>query len=771
MDYDPARLTHNRIGEENVTRKQRLDRLVEVFLDESLQPGPELLIITGFMPFEWMREIHAGFEKGTKRSFRQSSRRIVDYCEILQKRIISDPLDPQAGFFRNEKGEIDSLNDPNCTNFALMRMLGWYFNHFKNLSPTAQKKLKAAIETYAHAQARRRTHFGYTNIVLMEIANRILTGEVLGDREIAASGFKRMEGWLEFTALASGPSEFNSPTYTGVCLYVIGALLQWTKGRHVRLLASIVQERLWLHTAMYFHRPTAQLAGPHSRSYHPDITFNPSMIKSALYAELNDERLMGPNHTLHDSSWSAHRIRFFMPIHIRALIEDAQLPFQARETVSILAARPDESDSTLSLHGAKEVEARYEDGQLLLPSTHTIPLENLRVRGDTTCYQTKDYSLGTIARWQMSVQRECLFATWRHQSDREWDFFRYLFNRLLINGIRADWFYPGHFYSCQEGGTALVVQCLPDSPRVEALAVSDISIQLVMPHASQFDDVALLSKTGMHKIKSGMSTTLARDQSLALRDGDVYIGLLPFTLTGLDGKEIELVSQGAGYSEPTGFDLRFENQGPGPDAHNLSLRFQVYKGRRRKFLRKQLAPLRCGYVIEMASRDEVGDFDSFCSMLAGSKVIEKAKRRSELYTYRRKGLSLSLEIQPNVPEAAPRRVVNGEEISGARLESPDAVQGSETILKSGDAILKKNNVPVWLIANSKRKHYVVTNPCRSSTPIDLRTPHGRILIEHLHRGRMICDLGDKPSIVIESFEQPGKIEALRMKKPAIEIRV
>ena len=135
--------------------------------------------------------------------------------------------------------------------------------------------------------------------------------------------------------------------------------------------------------------------------------------------------------------------------------------------------------------------------------------------------------------------------------------------------------------------------------------------------------------------------------------------------------------------------------------------------------------------------------------------------------YQRKGRSLLLEIDEDNWDSPVIRQINGKSITGRRLESPFAAQGPETALRVAGCSLKKNSVPLLFIADSERRHYVVTNPCREATPIVLKTPHGTIRCDSLPRGRIICKLDQRPSVHVETFEKPGRISAERMGKPKI----
>jgi hypothetical protein len=54
-----------------------------------------------------------------------------------------------------------------------------------------------------------------------------------------------------------------------------------------------MEELLWRHIARYWHAPTMQLGGPHSRAYRRDVAGASGFLKVVLYRLLGDGRLLG----------------------------------------------------------------------------------------------------------------------------------------------------------------------------------------------------------------------------------------------------------------------------------------------------------------------------------------------------------------------------------------------------------------------------------------------------------------------------------------------
>jgi hypothetical protein len=173
----------------------------------------------------------------------------------------------------------------------------------------------------------------------------------------------------------------------------------------------------------------------------------------------------------------------------------------------------------------------------------------------------------------------------------------------------------------------------------------------------------------------------------------------------------------------------------------------------------------------MSSREEVGSFDDFCNTLSRAKLKERCGAHIERYTYRRKGRELVLECGGEEPEEAPKRCVDGKQIVSRSLLSPLAVQGRERLLRLKGCTLKKGDAAVWFVADRKRKRYVVTNPSQHATPIDLKTPDGTVHVEALCCGRLTCKLGDRPTVLVESVCDPGRVSTSGVRKVAVKVRI
>ncbi len=148
----------------------------------------------------------------------------------------------------------------------------------------------------AFAEAERLdVHWTYTNIYLMDAANSVLGGQLLNIDAVRLRGEQRLVDWAKRTKQEGAPHEFNSPTYSAVQINALAAIAQFAEDDATRRLAGEMEQFVWRHVAPYWHAPTMQLGGPHSRAYRRDVAGAPGFLKVLLYKLLGDTRLLAPS--------------------------------------------------------------------------------------------------------------------------------------------------------------------------------------------------------------------------------------------------------------------------------------------------------------------------------------------------------------------------------------------------------------------------------------------------------------------------------------------
>ena len=107
----------------------------------------------------------------------------------------------------------------------------------------------------------------YTNIVLKDIANSCLGGQLLGDDNIGQRGREKLVRWMAHVDTYGLPAEYNSPNYASVAVRVLGRLAELTEDEHTRIRARTMLARLGLSAALHVHPGIGCWAGPFSRAY------------------------------------------------------------------------------------------------------------------------------------------------------------------------------------------------------------------------------------------------------------------------------------------------------------------------------------------------------------------------------------------------------------------------------------------------------------------------------------------------------------------------
>ena len=187
--------------------------------------------------------------------------------------------------------EDQGVTDLNAVQFALERLTPFLAEYGEQLSPAFRQQLTEAIRLGAAEIARLDVGVAYTNITLLDILDTTLAGQVLGDAALLERGRAKLDHWIAFTNRSGAVPEYNSPTYAPVDIHALTHLAGMAAELPTRVRAQVMLERLWLHTVLHYHDGTAQLAGPHSRAYHNDVTGGVCGIKRLLYGVLADPRL------------------------------------------------------------------------------------------------------------------------------------------------------------------------------------------------------------------------------------------------------------------------------------------------------------------------------------------------------------------------------------------------------------------------------------------------------------------------------------------------
>jgi hypothetical protein len=157
--------------------------------------------------------------------------------------------------------------DWNWADFCGARLAQMLADHRALLPAELAGAMLASLGHAAWSIFRRNVGPGYTNIAIMGAGVALAAGELLGEPRLAEYGRTRLRRFVEHTAHHGGFNEYNSPTYTVIALHECERILHLVHDEAARADAETIRRHAWETVAEHFHPPTAQWAGPHSRTY------------------------------------------------------------------------------------------------------------------------------------------------------------------------------------------------------------------------------------------------------------------------------------------------------------------------------------------------------------------------------------------------------------------------------------------------------------------------------------------------------------------------
>ncbi len=222
-------------------------------------------------------------------------------------------IDPHHGnFFWMAEDEF--VGDLNAVEFCLENLIPLMMDSTDLLEPKMRERVLAAIRLGLEEIARLDVRVSYSNITMLDILNTCLGGELLEEDSIAKRGYDKLNAWIAYTDRSGTPREYNSPTYTRVCVNALGILSRYLKDEESRVRARTFAARIGITVGLHIHPGTGRWAGPHSRAYHPTVICEGP-------AEVHAVRDWIKNGSLPD--W------------VDKLIDPRQVPYEVRETASI----------------------------------------------------------------------------------------------------------------------------------------------------------------------------------------------------------------------------------------------------------------------------------------------------------------------------------------------------------------------------------------------------------------------------------------------------
>ncbi len=231
-------------------------------------------------------------------------------------------------------------------------------------------------------------HDGNVNHPLAAWCALILGGERWGEPLAVASGRGRLQALRQTVGdrrharrRQAVSSEYNSPTYSALDLWWLALIAEYAQDAEARRCARFLEERRWVETALFYHAPSQQFAGPHSRSYLDDSLGGWSGLHGTMAVAFDAPLFLEPQRALgcgHPSAILQNALPAIIPFHVPAAAR--RLAFEKPLPALLRLATYGES------YHENHAGCGFEDG--LYPGGWS----------DLVSYQTAEYALGTASR-------------------------------------------------------------------------------------------------------------------------------------------------------------------------------------------------------------------------------------------------------------------------------------------------------------------------------------------------------------------------------------
>jgi hypothetical protein len=188
--------------------------------------------------------------------------RLFTLAERMQDR---DPHSKSYGNFWWSMRD-GKVMDYNAVDFSMRNGALLWLKHQDFVPASLRPRLQQLLEFAVRGCLGHQVPSSYSNIAIMNAADLIVLGEVLGKPDVAQEGYARLDAFYRYTQSA-GVHEYDSPTYTAVDLNgleMVDAFAQRPAGRaQARALLTL----FWTDIALNWLPFAEKLGGAQSRTY------------------------------------------------------------------------------------------------------------------------------------------------------------------------------------------------------------------------------------------------------------------------------------------------------------------------------------------------------------------------------------------------------------------------------------------------------------------------------------------------------------------------
>ena len=194
-----------------------------------------------------------------------------------------DARSPHYGNFRWEREDL-AVEDLNAVQFVLVRLIPLLLTRSERLPAALVQSLRERIRLGLEAIRRIDVSPKYSNIVAQDIANSVLGGQLLSLPAYTERGLAKLRQWLRMIDQSGIPHEYNSPTYSFVCIEALHKIVALSDHPAATTLAHLISARIGLSVALRLHPESGRLAPPHCRAYYPHLVCQ-SPLEASIFSQ------------------------------------------------------------------------------------------------------------------------------------------------------------------------------------------------------------------------------------------------------------------------------------------------------------------------------------------------------------------------------------------------------------------------------------------------------------------------------------------------------
>ena len=452
---------------------------------------------------------------------------------------------------------------------------------------------------------------GNVNHPLGAYCTLVCGGAMAGERWAVELGLRRLRRFQDrignhrsVSLRQAEMSEYNSLTYTPLSLCFLALIAEYAADPGARHTALALEHGLWRDTAMHFHPPTRQFAGPHARSYHEDSVGGYSAMHGAWMAAGLGEIYSNPDLSVrfeHPSDLLQNALTAIVPFHLpgdaRALAWEKPFPYTFRKTTY---AESYHENSRRTDSG----EFAFDDE--VYPGGWT----------DLTTHMTAEYALGSAARPYVNAGHADAVTLRVRRSDRIDGMadFRSMFTRGVYNGavpgtpnlchttggeVDASYLYEeGRSFTYQHRNK--LIACYAPK-RAGHRNVKRFRVELIFTAYAPFDEIAVNGRPA-----GPLPLKLPADSRLCFRDNRTFILIVPLSPSPAGGTLPVAISRAGEF---------------------LIVSVANYDGEQRDFSRDEVNGWCGGFAMEVCTADEFESWQEFLSYAGSAVVTEECTPR------------------------------------------------------------------------------------------------------------------------------------------------